>query len=116
MVFWYSVSSFSFSSKEAINSRVFTVIVLSATVNSFCHNKCQDIAVLEDVVQDVKSSHMFSEIESLIDEMIGNVGKIRQNRETNLVAAKEQKQMIKSERPELHLQEQLYPDIYYDFL
>jgi hypothetical protein len=44
---------------------------------------------------------MFSEIESLIDEMIGNVGKIRQNRETNLVAAKEQKQMIKSEIREI---------------
>jgi hypothetical protein len=44
---------------------------------------------------------MFKEIESLIDEMIGNVGKIRQNRETNLVAATEQKQMIESEIREL---------------
>ena len=65
------------------------------------HNKCQDITVLEDVVQGVKSSHMFKEIESLIDEMIGNVGKIRQNRETYSVAATEQKQMIESEIREL---------------
>ena len=65
------------------------------------HNTCQDKTVLEDVVQDVKSSHMFKEIESSIDEMIGNVVKIRQNRETNLVAATEQKQMIESEIREL---------------
>ena len=61
------------------------------------HNKCQDITVLEDVVQDVKSSHMFKEIESLIDEMIGNVGKIRKNKETNSAAVTEQKQIIESE-------------------
>jgi hypothetical protein len=36
---------------------------------------------------------MFNEIESLIDEMIGNVGKIRQIRETNSVADTEQKQI-----------------------
>ena len=65
------------------------------------HNKCQDITVLEDVVQGVKSSHMFKEIESLIDEMIGNVGKIRKNRESNSAAVTEQKQMIESEIREL---------------
>ena len=65
------------------------------------HNKCQNIAVLEDVVQGVKSSHMFKEIESLIDEMIENVGKIRQNRETNSVAVTKQKQIIESEIREL---------------
>jgi hypothetical protein len=37
---------------------------------------------------------MFKEIESLIDEMIENVGKIRQNRETNSVAVTKQKQII----------------------
>jgi uncharacterized protein Yka (UPF0111/DUF47 family) len=57
--------------------------------------------VLEDVVQDVKSSHMFNEIESLIDEMIENVGKIRKNRENNSVAVTEQKQIIESEIREL---------------
>jgi hypothetical protein len=44
---------------------------------------------------------MFNEIESLIDEMIENVGKIKQNRETYSVAATEQKQMIESEIREL---------------
>jgi hypothetical protein len=40
---------------------------------------------------------MFKEIESLIDEMIGNVGKIRQNRETNSSAVREQKIIIENE-------------------
>jgi hypothetical protein len=44
---------------------------------------------------------MFKEIESLIDEMIENVGKIRQNRETNSVAVTKQKQIIESEIREL---------------
>ena len=65
------------------------------------HNKCQNIAVLEDVIQGVKSSHMFKEIESLIDEMIENVGKIGRNRETNSVAVTKQKQIIESEIREL---------------
>jgi hypothetical protein len=54
-------------------------------------NVCRSDAycVLEDVVQGVKSSHMFKEIESLIDEMIGNVGKIRKKRENNSAAVTE---------------------------
>jgi hypothetical protein len=39
--------------------------------------------------------------ESLIDEMIENIGKIRQNRETNSVAVTKQKQIIESEIREL---------------
>ena len=65
------------------------------------HDECKDKIVLEDVVQGVKSSHMFKEIESLINEMIENVGKIRNNRENNSVAATEQKQIIESEIREL---------------
>ena len=44
---------------------------------------------------------MFKEIESLIDEMIENVGKIRQSRETNSAAVTEQKQIIVCEIREL---------------
>ena len=65
------------------------------------HNECKDIAVLENVVQGVKSSHMFTEIASLIDDMIENVGKIRQSRETNSAAVTEQKHIIVCEIREL---------------
>jgi DNA-binding beta-propeller fold protein YncE len=44
---------------------------------------------------------MFTEIESLINEMIENVGKIRRNRENNSFAVTEQKQIIESEIREL---------------
>jgi hypothetical protein len=44
---------------------------------------------------------MFTEIEHLIKEMIENIGKIRQNRETNISAVKEQKRIIEIEIQEL---------------
>jgi histidyl-tRNA synthetase len=44
---------------------------------------------------------VFTEIEPLIKEMIENIGKIRQNRETNLSAVKEQKRIIEIEIQEL---------------
>ena len=44
---------------------------------------------------------MFNEIERLIDELIETIGKIRQNRETNASAVKEQKILVESEIREL---------------
>jgi gas vesicle protein len=46
-------------------------------------------------------STMFTEIEHLIKEMIENIGKIRQNRDTNSSVVKEQKQIIENEIQEL---------------
>jgi hypothetical protein len=40
---------------------------------------------------------MFNEIEQLIDELIETIGKIRQNRETNVSAVKEQKILVENE-------------------
>jgi predicted nucleic acid-binding Zn-ribbon protein len=44
---------------------------------------------------------MFNEIEQLIDELIKTISKIRQNRETNVSAVKEQKILVESEIREL---------------
>jgi hypothetical protein len=44
---------------------------------------------------------MFNEIERLIDELIETIGKIRQNRETNASAVKEQKILVENEIREL---------------
>jgi predicted nucleic acid-binding Zn-ribbon protein len=44
---------------------------------------------------------MFTEIEPLIKEMIENIDKIKQNRETNISAVKEQKRIIEIEIQEL---------------
>ena len=44
---------------------------------------------------------MFTEIEHLINEMIETISKIRQNRDTNSSAVKEQKKIIENEIQEL---------------
>jgi hypothetical protein len=44
---------------------------------------------------------MFNEIEQLIDELIKTIGTIRQNRETNASAVKEQKILVENEIGEL---------------
>ena len=58
------------------------------------HIDCKEVTVLENIKKDVKISTMFNEIEHLIKEIIENIGKIRQNRETNSIAVNEQKRII----------------------
>ena len=65
------------------------------------HSDCLDVAILENIVKDVKTSNIFNEIEQLISEMTEIIGKIRQNRETNSNAVKEQKRIIENEIQEL---------------
>ena len=65
------------------------------------HKGCKEITVLENIIKNVKTSHLFNEIERLIDELIETIGKIRQNRETNASAVKEQKILVESEIREL---------------
>jgi hypothetical protein len=47
------------------------------------HKDCKEVTVLENITKNVKTSTMFNETEHLIIEMFENIGKIRQNRETN---------------------------------
>jgi hypothetical protein len=35
------------------------------------HRNCLEVAILENIVKDVKTSDIFNEIEQLINEMIG---------------------------------------------
>jgi hypothetical protein len=65
------------------------------------HNACTDLAILENVVANVKTSHKFIETEQIIDEMIENIHKIRQNRENNSVTVTERKIIIENEIQEL---------------
>jgi hypothetical protein len=55
------------------------------------HSECLDVAILENIVKDVKTSDVSNEIEQLINEMTEIICKIRQNRETNSSAVREQK-------------------------
>jgi len=65
------------------------------------HSECLDVAILENIIKDVKTSDIFNEIEQLINEMIDIIGKIRQNRETNSSAVREQKIIVENEIREL---------------
>jgi hypothetical protein len=57
------------------------------------HSDCKNVAIIETIIKNVKTSTMFTEVEYLIKEMIENIGKIRQNRDTNSSGVKEQKRM-----------------------
>jgi DNA repair exonuclease SbcCD ATPase subunit len=65
------------------------------------HKDCKEVVVLENITKNVKTSTMFNEVEHLIKEVIENFGKIRQNRETNSSAVKEQKRIYENEIQEL---------------
>ena len=70
------------------------------------HKDCREVAVLENITKNVKTSTMFNEVEHLIKELIENIGKIRQNRETNSSSVKEQKRIIENEIQELRTKNQ----------
>jgi hypothetical protein len=58
------------------------------------HSECKGLAILENIVKNMKTSHGISETEQIIDEMIENIHKIRQNRENNSGTVTEQKIII----------------------
>ena len=65
------------------------------------HKDCKEVVIVENIINNVKTSHLFNEIERSIDELIETIGKIRQNRETNASAVKEQKILVENEIREL---------------
>jgi hypothetical protein len=65
------------------------------------HSDCKNVAIMEEIIKNMKTSGMFNETEHLIKELIENIGKIRQNSETNSSAVKEQKRIIENQIQEL---------------
>jgi hypothetical protein len=65
------------------------------------HKDCKNVAIMEEIIKNVKTSNMFTDIEYLIKEMIEIISKIRQNRETNSRGVKVQKRLIENEIQEL---------------
>ena len=65
------------------------------------HSECKGLAILENIVKNMKTSHDISETEQIIDEMIENIHKIRQNRENNSGTVTEQKRIIEQQIREL---------------
>ena len=65
------------------------------------HGDCNNVTVMEKIIKKVKTSTIFTEIEHLIKEMIETISNIRQNRDTNSSAVKEQKPIIENAIHEL---------------
>jgi DNA-binding beta-propeller fold protein YncE len=68
------------------------------------HSECLNVAILENIIKDVKTSDIFNEIEQLTSEMTEAICKIRQNRETNSSAVREQKSIVENEIREVRAQ------------
>jgi hypothetical protein len=65
------------------------------------NSECLNVSILENIIKDVKTSDIFNEIEQLIGEMTEAICKIRQNRETNSIAVREQKTIVENEIQEV---------------
>ena len=74
------------------------------------HRDYKKVDILENIIKNVKASNMFTNIEHLIKEMIENICKIRQNRETNSSSIKEQKRIIENEIQELRIKINIHLD------
>ncbi|CAC5403796.1 unnamed protein product [Mytilus coruscus] len=61
------------------------------------HNKCEDLKDLDDVIEGIKSSNAFQDIEKTLNEVKEHIQIIRKNREENLASLKEQKKNIEME-------------------
>ena len=65
------------------------------------HKDCKNVTIMEELIKNVKTSTMFTDIEHLMKDMIEIISKIRQNREANSSSIKEQKRIIENDIHEL---------------
>ena len=65
------------------------------------HSDCTNVAFMEEIIKNVKTSPMFIETEHLIKKMIAFISKMRQNREINANSVKDQKRIIENDIQEL---------------
>ncbi|XP_071121938.1 E3 ubiquitin-protein ligase TRIM71-like [Mytilus edulis] len=61
------------------------------------HKKCKEMIPVEDVIQNSKTSVVFTEIESSLQEMKGNITLILEDRQKNLSSLSDTKKKIESE-------------------
>ncbi|CAC5400535.1 unnamed protein product [Mytilus coruscus] len=61
------------------------------------HNDCKEIDVIDDVIQNVKSSNAFLEMEQILAELSGNLQRIRKDRQENIKSLMENRAIIEKE-------------------
>ncbi|XP_071123419.1 nuclease SbcCD subunit C-like [Mytilus edulis] len=62
-----------------------------------CHKTCQDIAKLDEVIHNAKTSNAVCEIEETLVEVAENLQKIRRHQQNNLSTLKKQRTEIEKE-------------------
>ncbi|CAG2194606.1 unnamed protein product [Mytilus edulis] len=67
------------------------------------HNRCDEIAKLDDVIKNPKASNAFYEIEQTLVEVVENIGKIRQDRQKNQLTLSESRKQIEKEITETRI-------------
>lgn len=56
------------------------------------HGKCREIIPLEEVIRDVKTSEDFLDISQSLIDTLGNIKKLREAKESNIISIKNQKE------------------------
>ncbi|XP_063396963.1 uncharacterized protein LOC134681318 [Mytilus trossulus] len=67
------------------------------------HANCRELNVIDDVIQNVKSSNALLEIEQMLVEVSGNLQRIRKGRQDNIQSLKENKTKIEIEIKETRM-------------
>ncbi|XP_063400226.1 uncharacterized protein LOC134684847 [Mytilus trossulus] len=58
------------------------------------HGNCGGLTLLEDLASEVKSSEVFRDMEQSLHDIIVNISRIRENRESNIITIKDKKKQI----------------------
>ena len=61
------------------------------------HRECKDVVVIEDIIQDVKTSVSFDDLQQQLSVISKNITRIRENRETNADLIRKQKERIEKD-------------------
>ncbi|XP_063399493.1 uncharacterized protein LOC134684140 [Mytilus trossulus] len=68
------------------------------------HGKCSEVIPLEDIISEVKSSELFRDLEQRLKDGLGNIKRIRKDREDNFKTFQTQKKKITNEIDYIRMQ------------
>jgi hypothetical protein len=61
------------------------------------HQDCKDVVIIEDIIQDVKTSVSFDDLQQQLSVISKNIQRIRENRQANVDLVKKQKERIEKD-------------------
>lgn len=80
------------------------------------HNSCKEIFPIDDIIQNVKKSNAFEELEQILIEVAENYIKITQNTKKKLISIKGQKEIIQQKIQQVRLKMNSHLDLIQDNL